>query len=154
MSEITKAIRAGIVTNLQTIDGAQLSSGGIQIVPYMIAAASPPVLWVIPGPTRYDETFDRGLDRLTWRVQAVVGVGLEEAAQIVLDELNEPGGPTSVKEAVESDPTLGGGVDDLRVTATSGYLPYVMDAVSTSIGGGRQLISCDWFLDILPLGVD
>jgi hypothetical protein len=72
-----------------------------------------------------DFTFDvnnaRGLDSASVDVYVIVQRISERAGQDKLDELLAGTGPKSIKTAIESDRTLGGLVDTLRViSAESG----------------------------------
>lgn len=108
------AIREGLANNLSLITGLQCD-------PYALASPTPPGLQVIPGEIQYDQAMGRGLDIYNLTVQAFYAFTADIDNQQALDELLDPNGAMSVKDAIESDPTLGGEVDDLHVTDCSGY---------------------------------
>lgn len=111
MSASLSDIRAGMAANLATLDG-------IQVSPYMLASPTPPALHIIPASIEYDQAMARGVDLLVFTVQVFVALGLDQAAQIKLDEYLAP---TGIKAALESDRTLGGVVADVRVSGLSSY---------------------------------
>jgi hypothetical protein len=63
----------------------------------------------------------RGLDEFTFKVTLLVGRADVRTAQRSLDAYCSSSGTSSVKSAIESDRTLGGKANDLRVTALSTY---------------------------------
>jgi len=128
-------IRAGLATNLSTIAGCQISG-------YMLSAPTPPCLYVVPGDIEFDQAMQRGMDRWTFRVVALAGLASDIGAQKKLDEFLAPSGATSVKAAVEADRTLGGVVDDLRVTAATGYRTYGQP-------GGQVHLGVEFTVDVI-----
>ena len=106
---IISQIRDGIKKNLSSIDGLRT----YDIVPDVIV---PPC--VVVG--QLDFTFDlnnaRGLDQANLDVFVIVQRFSERAAQDKLDKYLAGSGDYSIKAAIESDRTLGGACDTLRVT--------------------------------------
>ena len=94
-------IRQGIIDNLSTIYGLRASA----IVP---ENPNPPVAIVELSSGSYDTTFGRGLDSWQFTVTLIVGRSDNRAAQISLDEFVASSGGRSVKQAIESNKTLGG----------------------------------------------
>jgi hypothetical protein len=131
-------IRAALAANLATLTDVQVS-------PYMLASPTPPCIEIYPDEVSYDQALQRGLDQWTLIVRAYVGLTTDQGAQIKLDELLAPSGAMSVKAAVESDPDLGGSIDDLRVTRASGYRIYARP-------GTGELLGCEWTVDIYAVG--
>src|SRR5262245_3774708 len=76
---------------------------------------------VFPAEISYDGAMQRGLDLLTFTVQAFAAISTDVDSQKFLDQLLDPKGARSVKTALEADGTLGGLSDDLHVTENSGY---------------------------------
>lgn len=113
MATLTE-LRAGIAHNLATITGLRTSD----IVPDNV---NPPVAIVEPTGINYDTTMGRGLDEFSFKVTVIVGRASERAAQHLIDAYCSSSGSTSIKSAIESDRTLGGKCNDLRVTALSSY---------------------------------
>jgi hypothetical protein len=107
-------IRSGIATNLATISG--LRTGAT-----LPETPNPPIAVVEPVSINFDTTMGRGLDELSFKVTLIVGRADGRSAQNSLDAYCSSSGSTSVKSAIESDRTLGGKANDLRVTALSTY---------------------------------
>jgi hypothetical protein len=103
-----RKIREGIETRLATISGLRTFT----LAPAKVPG---PAAWVQPVGFS-DETFEPSVDRTMAVVVAVPTKDLR-TAQDRLDELLDVTGPKSVKMALEGDPTLGGIVADIRVTA-------------------------------------
>ena len=122
------AIREGLATNLSVIADTQIS-------PYMLANPTPPCIQVMgPDEVTYDVTFGRGSDSWMMIVQAFVASVGDIAAQARLDKMLHPTGPESIKEAIESDRTLGGSAKDLRVVRSSGYQQYNLEGRGPVLG--------------------
>jgi len=107
-------IREALGTNLQTITGLRV----YDTIPDVIV---PPCAVV----GQLDFTFDvdnaRGLDQASTDIFVIVQRFSERTGQAKLDSLLAGTGPKSIKTALESDRTLGGLVDTLRVlTADAG----------------------------------
>ena len=108
------ALRSGIATNLATISGLRTSA----TVPDDV---NPPIAVVAPQGITFDTAFARGLDTYEFQVLVIVGRVDERSAQNKLDAFCNPTGSQSIKTAIESDPTLGGESNDLRVTEMRNY---------------------------------
>ena len=102
-------IRVGIANNLATITGLRTS-------PELIDNPSPPVALVALDSIEYDQAYQRGLTLLSFTITLIVGRAAERTAQRKLDAYMQLDGDQSVKVAVESDRTLSGACQDLRVT--------------------------------------
>ena len=76
----------------------------------------PPVAVVTFDSVNYDTSMGRGLDEYTFRVILVIGRVNTRGAEQNLDAFLSGSGSKSVKAAIESDRTLGGEANDLRVT--------------------------------------
>ncbi len=107
---IISDIREGIKQNLSSIDGLRT----YDLVPDVIV---PPC--VVVG--QLDFTFDlnnaRGLDQANLDVFVIVQRFSERTGQDKLDKYLAGSGDSSIKAAIESDRTLGGACDTLRVTS-------------------------------------
>lgn len=134
-------IRKGIATNLGSLGDPW------QVSPYMIGNPTPPTIWVVPEESDYDEAMGRGLDCLKFTVQAFVGVVADQQAQARLDALLDPASSTSVKALVESDKTLGGAVQTLRVVKHHGYQIYEHPNVGRGMSHG-QFVGSQWSVDV------
>lgn len=107
-------MRTGIATNLGAITGLRTAAT-------MPDQPNPPIAIVMPQSVSYDTAFGRGLDTYEFVVLVIVGRVDERTAQNLLDGYCNPTGATSIKTAIESDRTLGGEVNDLRVTDMRNY---------------------------------
>lgn len=107
-------IREGIALNLQTITGLRTTD----TVP---DNPQPPIAIVSPNSIQYDLSMQRGLDLNNFTVMVVVGRADGRTAQRTLDLFCAGTGASSVKAAIESNRTLTGLVQDLRVTSMKNY---------------------------------
>jgi hypothetical protein len=103
-------VRSGLKANLEAIKGMRV----YELIPTPAIAPA-----AIVG--QLDFTFDlnnaRGLDQANLDVVVLVGRFSERAAQNDLDKYLAGSGAYSIKAAIESDRTLGGACDTLRVTS-------------------------------------
>ncbi len=104
------AMRDGLATNLGTIPGLRTAAE-------LIDNPSPPIALVSLDSVEYDQSFQRGLTLYTFTIVVIVGRAAERTAQRKLDGYLANDGEQSVKLAVESDRTLSGYAQDLRVVS-------------------------------------
>jgi len=104
-----QAIRDGLATNLATISGLR-TSGDVPDNP------NPPIAVVFLESVQYDEAFRDGLTTMIFKVMVIVSRADDRTAQRKLNQYISPDGDRSVKSAVESDRSLGGLVQTLRLT--------------------------------------
>lgn len=128
-------IRQGLANNLRGLKG-------VQVLPYISANPKPPTVWVMPASTTYDQAMQRGLDTILMTVQGFVAMPVPRRSQELLDALMEPTGSQSVKTLIESDRTLGGVVDYVRVTESSGYQTAVVE-------GKGSVLLCEWTVAVM-----
>jgi hypothetical protein len=106
---IPSQVRDGLKTQLQAIEGLRV----YDLIPDVV---TPPCAVV----GQLDFTFDinnaRGLDQAQVDVFVIVQRFSERAGQDKLDAYLSGSGTSSIKTAIETDRTLGGAVDTLRVT--------------------------------------
>jgi hypothetical protein len=107
-------MRDGIAANLMTISGLRTTT----TIP---DNPQPPVAIIQPNTINYDRTFARGLDEYNFVVTVIVGRASERQAQRLLDLFCAGSGSSSVKTAIESNRTLTGLIQDLRVSAMRNY---------------------------------
>lgn len=120
------AIRNALATALRTVvdaSGAQLESTG-----YAADSVDPPWAYVADMVGRYDASMD-GLVDLTATVRLITSQSEDRRGQELLDAFLKDSGPTSVKAAIEADPTLGGLCSDLEVAGWDGYRPVDIGGV-------------------------
>lgn len=128
-------IREGLRANLASISDVQVSA-------YLLSQPTPPCIEIAPASVEYDLAMQRGADRWTIVVRAATGLTTDRGAQVNLDELLAPTGARSVKTAIEADSTLGGVVDDLRVTTMRAYR-----AIPRESGG--PLLGAEWDVTVI-----
>jgi len=105
-----EAVRQALATNLGTISGLR-TSGNVPDNP------NPPIAVVFLETVEYDEAFRDGLTTFMFKVMVIVSRADDRTAQ---RKLNGYDGDRSIKKAVESDRSLGGLVQTLRLnTMTS-----------------------------------
>ena len=122
MASITD-LRAGLATRLGTISGLRTTTETPDTI-------SPPIAIVNVQNVNFDRTFQRGLDEYNFLITVIVGRVGERSAQRLLDSYVSSTGASSVKLAVESDKTLGGKCDSLRVTDMRNYGSLVIGEVT------------------------
>lgn len=120
MSDVT-AMAQGIATNLSTISGLRTYS----TIP---DDPNPPAAVVSLQSTNYDEAFAGGLVIYNFVITVIVARVTERRAQERLHDYIQTGSG-GIKNAVESDPTLGGSAIDARVTEMSNIASVSIDSV-------------------------
>lgn len=135
-------IRLALKANLQalaTLEKFQLSE-------YMLGEPTPPYIEIMGADEiNYDLALQRGGDQNDVIVRAFVGLAIDKGAQIKLDRLLTSSGPSSIKEAIESDDTLGGACDDLRVRTCTGYQVFPR-------ADGRSVLGASWTVQVETTG--
>ena len=109
-------VRDALKTNLATITG-------LRTYDIMPDAVNVPAAVVGQLSLFFDTADGRGLDRATVEIYAITSRMVERSGQDKLDGLLTGSGSGSIKAAIESDKTLGGACNTLRVTsATPGQI--------------------------------
>jgi len=122
------SIRDGLKTNLETISGLT----AYEYVPDWI---EPPIALVAPlNSLNYDSTMARGAD--TYEIPVIVYISRIDAqlSQDSVDAYLASSGATSVKAAIESDPTLGGAAMSVRVISATDYGEYEVTQGTSFLG--------------------
>ena len=122
------SIRDGLKTNLETISGLT----AYEYVPDFI---DPPIALVAPiNSLNYDSTMARGAD--TYEIPVIVYISRVDAqlSQDTVDGYLASTGATSVKQAIESDPTLGGAAMSVRVISATDYGEYEVTQGTSFLG--------------------
>lgn len=122
------SIRDGLKTNLETISGLT----AYEYVPDWI---EPPIALVAPiNSLNYDSTMARGAD--TYEIPVIVYISRVDAqlSQDTVDGYLASTGATSVKAAIESDPTLGGAAMSVRVVSATDYGEYEVTQGTSFLG--------------------
>jgi hypothetical protein len=126
-------IRTRLAANLATIPGLRTSAE----VPDL---PNPPVAIVALTNVSYDRAFADGLTNYTFTVTVIVGRAAEREAQRKLDAYITPGA-NSVKNAIESDKTLGGYAYDCRVVS--------MDSVGSLTISDTTYLAADFTVAVI-----
>jgi hypothetical protein len=135
MATLTE-VREGVATLLSTIPGLQSSAR-------ILSNPSLPTAYVLPGETNFHQTFGDGPSDYNLIVELQVGTYSDIGAQMKLDEFLAETGEASIKAAIETDPTLGGLVDDLIVQGFRDYGLF-QRAQGDAVLGARVLV---WVLN-------
>jgi hypothetical protein len=107
-----KDMRAGIAKNLRdNIPGLRVS----ETIP---DSPNPPQAIIGLDSVNYDQAFQRGMSEYSFTISVLAGRVSERNAQTRLDSYIDPGSAT-IKNAIESDRSLGGKVFDVRVSEMS-----------------------------------
>lgn len=131
------SIRAGLKAALGSIDGFHVQDY------FTIPMAN--VIQFTADDITYDLAGSGGMDEWMWTVQAFVATNIDKAAQMRLDELLASSGATSVKAALEADPTLGGAVYDLQVVSAKGQQIFDVPGRGVALGS-------EWSVQIIASG--
>jgi hypothetical protein len=105
------AIRTGLGTNLATLSGLRIATS----LPEQV---NPPQAVISLQSVAYDGALRGGLTTYTFMVTVLTGRMSERTAQSILDGYISPGSG-AIKNAIESDKSLGGSAFDVRVEAMS-----------------------------------
>ena len=114
-----------------------LEHPAMQVNAYAHSQPTPPGLQILPPTVVFDTAMVRGMDTWTFRVQGFVS-GNDRGPQRLLDEFIDTQGDSSVKARLEADKTLGGLVEDLRVTEQTE--PRMVESAS----GGNPMLVVEW----------
>lgn len=118
-----KDIRDGIGTNLETITALSV----YKYVPDMI---EPPTAVVgVMSVVQYDQSMGRGADKYEIPVFVYCSRVDAQDSQETLDGFLNSSGALSIKQAVESDVTLSGSAQSVRVTEAGEYGVYNANAI-------------------------
>lgn len=136
MTATLAEIRTGFATNINN------GISNVQVSAYLLAnPAAPSIMVGGPDEVTYDAAFG-GQSDWTLPVIAYVGLATDIGAQKTLDVYLASSGTGSMKAAIESDPTLGGKVDSVRVVSASGYRQYLQN------DGATIYLGCEWTCEV------
>ena len=129
-------IREALAASLAAIDGVQASA-------WSLDNPTPPTLQVLGVDNiDYDTAFGGSSSEQTWIVQGFAGEVSQRGAQARLARWYATTGDESVKAAIELDNTLGGAVDQARVTS------YTGDKV-VSLPNQTRLLMGEWHVEVI-----
>lgn len=112
MSGSLRAVRAGLAARLATLD--------IRAYDTWPSSINPPVAIVRPLEGTFHETFD---EQVTYQLEITIllQLGHLQAGQEQLDAYIATSGTSSIKAAIEAEPTLGGSADSVMVKGWRDY---------------------------------
>jgi hypothetical protein len=122
-----------LAANLATIPGLRTAAE----VPDL---PNPPVAIVALNSVSFDRAYAKGMTSYTFVITVIVGRAAEREAQRKLDAYITPGA-NSVKNAVESDKTLGGYAYDCRVVS--------MDSVGSLTISDTTYLAADFTVTVI-----
>ena len=105
-------IKAGLAANLATVSG-------LRAYAYQPDNVNTPFAWPLLESIQYNGAMGGGLITHQFTISVVVGRSAERTAQTLLDGYLSYKGATSIRQAIESDRTLGGVVQDLIVESAN-----------------------------------
>jgi hypothetical protein len=127
------AIRTALAKNLATVPGLR-TAAEIPDLP------NPPIAVVSLNSVTYDGAFANGLTNYNFSVTVIVGRVAEREAQRKLDAYISTGS-SSIKNAIESDKTLGGSAYDCRVVS--------MDSVGSLTVSDTTYLAADFSVTVI-----
>ena len=111
-STTVSQIKTGLAANLATVSG-------LRAYAYQPDNVNTPFAWPLLDSIQYNGAMGGGLITHKFTVSVVVGRSAERTAQTLLDGYLSYRGTTSIRQAIESDRTLGGVVQDLIVESAN-----------------------------------
>jgi hypothetical protein len=120
MAASVKAIRAALRDRLATITFGSPATN-LRAYDTVVGQVEPPAAIVRIENINYDSSMSGGSHDPTFAVLVIVSTATERVAQDLLDDFLDPESSTSIKVAVEADPTLAGTVDYATVTNVRSY---------------------------------
>ena len=119
----------------------------LQVDGRLVMNPTPPCIDIYPGePFQEAFTMGHGNNSFFFSVRGRVHTADHEAGQDLLLSMMDPAEPESVLQAIVSDTTLGGLVDDLAVVEGPSSFGYFNDPGSTE----NRLLGCIWRVQVLP----
>lgn len=106
------------------LKNALLNIDGVRAFDYVPDQLPVPCGVVTPESVEYDTTMRRGADTYLMNVSMIVARATDRWAQSALAGYVAGSGDSSVKAAIEADPTLGGVAQTLRVTRAGSISRY------------------------------
>lgn len=106
-------LREGLADNLKTIPG-------LRVVETLPDVVNPPMALIALNSISYNKQNQKSMAEYSFKITVVVGRVSERVAQQNIDVLVSPSG-NSVKEAVESDRTLGGNAYDVFIPEMTAF---------------------------------
>ena len=111
-STTVSQIKTGLAANLATVSG-------LRAYAYQPDNVNTPFAWPLLDSIQYNGAMGGGLITHKFTISVVVGRSAERTAQTLLDGYLSYAGAISIRQAIESDRTLGGVVQDLIVESAN-----------------------------------
>jgi hypothetical protein len=102
-------LRQGLAEALRTIPS-------LRVYELLPDNPNPPGVAISLDRVVYDSVFARGCDEYEFTVHLFVARGDDRSAQVRIEDYVAGSGPSSIKAAIENDPTLGGVAQTVRVS--------------------------------------
>lgn len=135
MAATLAQIRTGLANALAVIPDVQVSA-------YLLDRPEPPTLMVVgPSEITPHRAMANGLAEWTITVQGFVGAVADRGSHVRLDLWLDESGTTSVRAAIEADPSLGGVVQSTVVTSISGY-------GKANLPDRAEVLGCEWTVQV------
>ena len=132
-STTVSQIKTGLAANLATVSG-------LRAYAYQPDNVNTPFAWPLLDSIQYNGAMGGGLITHKFTVSVVVGRSAERTAQTLLDGYLSYKGATSIRQAIESDRTLGGVVQDLIVESA--------DNISTLEANDATYLAIDFVVTV------
>ena len=126
-------IKTGLAANLATVSG-------LRAYAYQPDNVNTPFAWPLLDSIQYNGAMGGGLITHKFTVSVVVGRSAERTAQTLLDGYLSYAGAISIRQAIESDRTLGGVVQDLIVESA--------DNISTLEANDATYLAIDFVVTV------
>jgi hypothetical protein len=102
-------LRQGLAEALRTIPS-------LRVYELLPDNPNPPGVAISLDRVVYDSVFARGCDEYEFTIHLFVARGDDRTAQVRIEDYIAGNGPSSIKAAIETDPTLGGVAQTVRVS--------------------------------------
>lgn len=112
MSATVSQVASGLQARLATISGLRAYS-------YQPEQLNPPFAFPVLQQIEYHRAMGGGDVLMTWGITAVTGRWVDRTAHTLLDGYLSYSGASSIRAAIEADPTLGGVCDTLIVSSAA-----------------------------------
>ncbi len=132
-STTVSQIKTGLAANLATVSG-------LRAYAYQPDNVNTPFAWPLLDSIQYNGAMGGGLITHKFTISVVVGRSAERTAQTLLDGYLSYKGATSIRQAIESDRTLGGVVQDLIVESA--------DNISTLEANDATYLAIDFVVTV------
>lgn len=130
-----KQVREGFVATVQPILVAEA-----QVYQYIPAHPVLPCLCIVPATADFAVSMGRGTDTWVFDLTMLVPSGNEELAQQLLDEFVTGAGPTSVRQALFQNRTLGLADVDAHIAGMTNYGGSIEAVGVDHVGASLRLV--------------